>query len=201
MPTLTSADGTTIGYDSSGTGPPIILVDGALCDRRGPMRPVAERLRTRFTVLTYDRRGRGESTDTQPYSVDREIEDLRVMHSTWATLFYYEPEPSLAKLKGMQSVGEANLPLVWKHRSGRKSLILGCTAHRVEGVDPMKSAELLVGLREWATSEPFSFSHEWAVGDMVIWDNTGTMHRAEHYDPACGRLMVRTKLQGEEPFE
>ena len=77
MSTLTSADGTTIGYDSSGTGPPIILVDGALCDRRGPMRPVAERLRSRFTVLTYDRRGRGESTDTQPYSVDREIEDLR----------------------------------------------------------------------------------------------------------------------------
>jgi alpha-ketoglutarate-dependent taurine dioxygenase len=130
-----------------------------------------------------------------------EIEDLRVMHSTWATLFYYEPEPSLAKLKGMQSVGEADLPLVWKHRSGRKSLILGCTAHRVEGVDAMKSAELLHGLREWATSEPFSFSYEWEVGDMVMWDNTGTMHRAEWYDAASGRLMVRTKLQGEEPFE
>lgn len=128
------------------------------------------------------------------------IDDLRVIHSTWATLFYYEPEPSLAKLKAMQSVGEANLPLVWKHRTGRKSLILGCTAHRIEGVDPMESAEILHGLREWATSEPFSFSHEWNVGDMVMWDNTGTMHRAEWYDPACGRLMVRTKLQGEEPF-
>jgi pimeloyl-ACP methyl ester carboxylesterase len=77
MPTLTSADATTIGYESNGTGPPIVLVDGALCDRRGPMRPVAERLRDRFAVHTYDRRGRGESTDTVPYSVDREIEDLR----------------------------------------------------------------------------------------------------------------------------
>jgi alpha-ketoglutarate-dependent taurine dioxygenase len=130
-----------------------------------------------------------------------EIDDLRVIHGTWPTLFYYEPEPSLAKLKGMQAIGEANLPLVWKHRSGRKSLILGCTAGRVEGVDPMKSAEILVGLREWATSGPFSFSHEWSVGDLVMWDNTGTMHRAEWYDPTCGRLMVRTKLQGEEPFE
>jgi alpha-ketoglutarate-dependent taurine dioxygenase len=63
------------------------------------------------------------------------------------------------------------------------------------------SAVLLHGLREFATSEPFSFSHEWSVGDLVMWDNTGTMHRAEWYDPASGRLMVRTKLQGEEPFE
>jgi alpha-ketoglutarate-dependent taurine dioxygenase len=130
-----------------------------------------------------------------------EYDDLRVIHGTWPTLFYYEPEPSLAKLKAMQGIGEANLPLVWKHRSGRKSLILGCTASRVEGVDAMKSAEILVGLREWATSEPFSFSYEWEVGDMVIWDNTGTMHRAEWYDATSGRLMVRTKLQGEEPFE
>ncbi|MEO6248282.1 MAG: TetR family transcriptional regulator [Sphingomicrobium sp.] len=44
-------------------------------------------------------------------------------------------------------------------------------------------------------------SHEWSVGDLLIWDNTGTMHRAEPYDKDCGRLMHRTKLQGEEPFE
>ena len=130
-----------------------------------------------------------------------EIDDLRVIHGPWASLFYYEPEPSLAKLKGYQGIGEAELPLVWLHQSGRKSLILGCTAHRVLGVDALKSAELIHGLREWATSEPFSFSHEWTTGDMVIWDNTGTMHRAEAYDPTCGRMMHRTKLEGEEPFE
>jgi alpha-ketoglutarate-dependent taurine dioxygenase len=116
-------------------------------------------------------------------------------------LFYYEPEPSLAKLKGMQAIGEKELPLVWTHKSGRKSLILGCTAHRVLDVEPRKGAQILVGLREWATTEPFSYSHKWSVGDLVIWDNTGTMHRAEAYDPACGRMMHRTKLQGEEPFE
>jgi alpha-ketoglutarate-dependent taurine dioxygenase len=129
-----------------------------------------------------------------------EIDDLRVMHSVWASVFYYEPEPSLAKLKGMQAIGERELPLVWKHRSGRKSLILGCTAHRVLNVSPAKSAELLVGLREWATSEQFSYSHEWKVGDLVMWDNTGTLHRAEAYDMQSGRLLHRTKLQGEEPF-
>jgi alpha-ketoglutarate-dependent taurine dioxygenase len=129
------------------------------------------------------------------------IEDLRVMHGPWASLFYYEPEPSLEKLKGYQSTGEANLPLVWKHQSGRKSLVLGCTAHRVLGLDALESAQILHGLRAFATTEAFSFSHEWSEGDMVIWDNTGTLHRAEWYDPACGRLMVRTKLEGEEPFE
>src|SRR5262245_43134596 len=109
--------------------------------------------------------------DNLPEERKAEIDGLRVAHSVWASVFYYEPEPSLAKLKGMQAIGERELPLVWKHRSGRKSLILGCTAHRVLGVSAAKSAELLVGLREWATSAQFSYSHEWKVGDLVMWDN------------------------------
>lgn len=130
-----------------------------------------------------------------------EIENLRVIHAPWASLFYYEPEPTLEKLNFMQAVGEKELPLVWTHRSGRKSLILGCTAHHVVGVDHARSAQILHGLRDWATGTDYTYSHEWSVGDQVIWDNTGTMHRAEAYDPTCGRLMVRTKLEGEEPFE
>ncbi|AHG41548.1 dioxygenase [Pseudomonas syringae CC1557] len=135
------------------------------------------------------------SADKQRY------EYVRVIHAPWTSLLYYNPEPSLAMLTSMQAIGEKGLPLVWKHRSGRKSLILGCTAQHVVGVSPAQSAQILVGLREWATSEAFSYSHEWQVGDLVIWDNTGTLHRAEAYDPACGRMMHRTKLQGEEPFE
>ncbi|MEO5587309.1 MAG: TauD/TfdA family dioxygenase [Novosphingobium sp.] len=130
-----------------------------------------------------------------------ELEDLRVVHSVWATVFYYDPEPSLAKLKGMQSVGENELPLVWKHQDGRKSLVIGCTSQRVLGKSAMEGAQLIHGLREWATQEEFSYSHEWTVGDLVIWDNTGAMHRAEQYDLDSGRMMHRTKLEGEEPFE
>ncbi|WP_122613079.1 TauD/TfdA dioxygenase family protein [Pseudomonas viridiflava] len=126
---------------------------------------------------------------------------MRVVHAPWSSLFYYNPEPSLATLKVMQAIGEKELPLVWTHRSGRKSLILGCTAQQVAGVSRAESARILVELREWATGDSFSYSHEWQVGDLVIWDNTGTLHRAEAYDPECGRLMHRTKLQGEEPFE
>jgi len=135
-----------------------------------------------------------------PLERKAELEGLRVIHSVWATVFYYDPEPSLAKLKGMQAIGERELPLVWKHRNGRKSLILGCTAHRVVDVPATTSAELLVGLREWATSGQFSYSHQWSVGDLVMWDNTGTLHRAEPYDLNSGRLLHRTKLAGEEPF-
>jgi pimeloyl-ACP methyl ester carboxylesterase len=75
MDTTRSADGTTITYDRSGSGTPVILVNGALSDRRGSQ-PLAEALAQDFTVISYDRRGRGDSGDTSPYSVAREIQDL-----------------------------------------------------------------------------------------------------------------------------
>lgn len=80
MNTVTSRDGTTIGFSRIGEGPALILVDGAMCYRQsGPNAPLAELLSKDFTVFTYDRRGRGESGDTAPYSVQREIEDLEAL--------------------------------------------------------------------------------------------------------------------------
>ncbi|GIF77958.1 alpha/beta fold hydrolase [Asanoa siamensis] len=80
MSTVTSADGTTIAYERSGTGPAVILVDGAMCYRAsGPMRGLAAVLSPAFTVYAYDRRGRGASGDTAPYAVAREIGDLRAL--------------------------------------------------------------------------------------------------------------------------
>jgi alpha-ketoglutarate-dependent taurine dioxygenase len=132
--------------------------------------------------------------------VKAEIEPLRVMHSAWNTLFYYEPEPDIKTLRQMQAIGDRELPLVWTHRSGRKSLVLGATARHVVDMDYRRSAELLVRLRDWATSPQFTYRHRWSVGDLVIWDNTGTLHRATPYDPTAGRLLQRTKLAGEESF-
>ena len=75
-----SKDGTTIAYERTGSGPALILVDGACCHRRfGPSGALAPQLEPNFTVYRYDRRGRGESGDTQPYAVDREIEDLEAL--------------------------------------------------------------------------------------------------------------------------
>jgi len=135
-----------------------------------------------------------------PEAEKARYETLRVLHSAWASLFYYDPEPVHAKLKEMMEIGDNELPLVWKHHSGRKSLVLGCTAYHVVGMDPKASTELLVKLRDWATRDQFVYRHEWSVGDTVMWDNTGTMHRALPYDPASGRMMHRTKLEGEEAF-
>jgi pimeloyl-ACP methyl ester carboxylesterase len=80
MSTVTSKDGTPIAYEKLGAGPALILVDGALCSRAfGPMPKLAARLARDFTVYLYDRRGRGESGDTLPYSPQREIEDLAAL--------------------------------------------------------------------------------------------------------------------------
>lgn len=77
MRRVRSRDGTTIAYDQLGAGPPVILVDGAFCSRSfGPMPKLAPVLARDFTVFMYDRRGRGDSGDTAPYAVEREIEDL-----------------------------------------------------------------------------------------------------------------------------
>jgi alpha-ketoglutarate-dependent taurine dioxygenase len=135
-----------------------------------------------------------------PEEEQKKLEALKVMHSAWNTLFYYDPEPSYAKLKELMGLGKGDsvLPLVWRHRSGRKSLLLGCTAHHVIGMDPKQSIELLVRLRDWATQPKFVYSHKWSLGDMVMWDNTATMHRARPYPPDCGRMLHRTLLRGEE---
>src|SRR5215467_12162530 len=80
MNTVTSKDGTTIAFDRQGNGPPVILVDGALCSRSfGPMGPLSALLAPHVTAYTYDRRGRGDSGDTPPYAVEREIEDIAAL--------------------------------------------------------------------------------------------------------------------------
>lgn len=80
MSHVTSKDGTTIAFDRAGTGPSIILVDGAMCRRAfGPSAKLAKLLAPEFTVYRYDRRGRGDSSDRHPYSPAREIEDIAAL--------------------------------------------------------------------------------------------------------------------------
>lgn len=138
--------------------------------------------------------------DDLPQETKDKIDDLRVVHAMWVSQLYHTPEPTLAQLEDWQSKGTQELPLVWHHKTGRKSLVLGNTARNVVGKDMEESARILHGLREHATSEPYHYAHEWEVGDSVMWDNTGTLHRAMPYDPDCGRLLKRTILLGDEAF-
>ncbi len=81
MPTVTSKDGTKIAFDKVGSGPAVILVNGAIAYRAfdPSMAQLAELLSERFTVYNYDRRGRGDSGDTKPFAKEREIEDLQAL--------------------------------------------------------------------------------------------------------------------------
>jgi pimeloyl-ACP methyl ester carboxylesterase len=81
MPTVTSKDGTTIAFDKVGSGPAVILINGAMSYRVADptLAQVAESLSKDFTVYTYDRRGRGESGDTKPFAKEREIEDIQAL--------------------------------------------------------------------------------------------------------------------------
>ena len=89
MNNVTSRDGTTIAFDQLGDGPPVILVCGASTDRMANA-PLAALLAEHFTVFNYDRRGRGDSGDTAPYAVEREVEDLdAVIDDAGGSAFVY----------------------------------------------------------------------------------------------------------------
>lgn len=89
-------------------------------------------------------------------------------------------------------------PLVWTHASGRKSLLLGSSADWIEGMDRAESDALLAELKAWACQPRFVYRHEWQVGDMIVWDNCGVLHRVEPYPADSGRVMHRVTLDGEE---
>jgi pimeloyl-ACP methyl ester carboxylesterase len=78
METVTSRDGTTIAFDRLGSGPPVVLVCGGSVDRTADA-ALAQELASDFTVFNYDRRGRGDSGDTLPYAIEREVEDIEAV--------------------------------------------------------------------------------------------------------------------------
>lgn len=113
MPQVVSNDGTTIVYERNGEGPPLVIVDGALCSRAfGPSAAQSARLADQFAVYTYDRRGRGESGDTQPYAVEREIEDLAaVIRAAGGSAFVYGISVgSVLALHAAATLGAALIP-------------------------------------------------------------------------------------------
>jgi alpha-ketoglutarate-dependent taurine dioxygenase len=127
------------------------------------------------------------------------FEELRIVHTIAAS---YRELPVISdELRAFASRFEPKIqPLVWKHRSGRKSLAIGIHACGVVGMDQDEADALLAELLEWATRPQFVFRHRWQLGDTVIWDNTGTMHRVRPFDEACGRRLHRTTLLGVEPI-
>ncbi|TAK99488.1 MAG: TauD/TfdA family dioxygenase [Rhodospirillaceae bacterium] len=137
--------------------------------------------------------------DDLPESEKKTLEKLRVVHTFENSQRVFKPIPTYAELKAWQEFKRPKVhPLVWTHQSGRKSLVLGTTASHVEGMSLEEGRLLLCKLQDWATQPQFVYGHKWNVGDLLVWDNTGTMHRAEPYPIDSGRLMTRATLEGEE---
>lgn len=128
----------------------------------------------------------------------REVDGLRVIHSQEYIQRALHPDPTPAQLARWREHPEQCHPMAWTHRSGRKSLVLGLTAGRIEGKSDEEGKAILGRMQAWATRPEFVYRHHWTVGDMIIWDNTGVMHRVEQYPADSGRLLSRTTLVGEE---
>jgi alpha-ketoglutarate-dependent taurine dioxygenase len=126
------------------------------------------------------------------------LEGIRVRHALEASQRYINPTPTVAELERWQSYPSRTHPLVWKHRHGRPSLLLGNTCHYVEDTPIAEGNMLLARMMEWATQDEYVYRHTWQEGDFLIFDNTGAMHRAADYPLDSKRLMRRTTLQGEE---
>lgn len=131
----------------------------------------------------------------------KRFESIRMVHTKLAGMRAIYDNPTEKELAHYHAFPVKSHPLVWEHRSGRKSLIVGLSADYVEGMEPEESAALVKWLKDWTTKREYVYTHEWRMGDLVIWDNTGTMHRAMPFDRSCGRRLHRVTLQGEEAIK
>ncbi|WP_460071410.1 TauD/TfdA dioxygenase family protein [Streptomyces sp. YKOK-I1] len=132
---------------------------------------------------------------------DRErYASLRVVHSFEASQRLVNPDPTEEEVAGWRTQPAQEMSLVWRRHDGRRSLVTGTTADHVVGMDPEDGRALLDELLDFSTQDRFCYTHDWTVGDLVVWDNTGILHRALPYDENSERLLHRTTVVGEEAF-
>ncbi|MDV2475382.1 TauD/TfdA dioxygenase family protein [Rhodococcus zopfii] len=135
-----------------------------------------------------------------PEAERKRYEGLRVLHSFEAAQRTVYPDPTDEQVARWRHLPTHESSLVWERRDGRKSLVVGATADHIVGMEPHESRALLDELQAWTTQERFCYTHDWEAGDMVVWDNTGMLHRALPYDPSSERLMRRITIAGDEAW-
>jgi alpha-ketoglutarate-dependent taurine dioxygenase len=135
-----------------------------------------------------------------PQATRDRIDGLKVVHSVEVSMRRGGVEPTAQNLAYWRSLEDKTHNLVWTHQTGRKSLVIGCHASHVAGMDRAEGEALLQDLLDWTTQDRFVYRHDWSVGDLLIWNNTGVLHRVTPYPLDSGRMMHRTTLLGEEAF-
>jgi alpha-ketoglutarate-dependent taurine dioxygenase len=164
-------------------------------------------LATLFTPFKLSRTG-GDTMFANTYAAFEDLSDeekaayekLYAVHTMQAGLFPAKRNCTPEEFAVWYSYPQRTYPLVWHHRSGRKSLVLSTSAAWIEGLHPAESHDLLQNLMRHATQEKYTYRHKWQLGDLVIWDNTGAMHRVLPFDRESGREFHRCTLNGEEPI-
>ncbi len=129
----------------------------------------------------------------------QKLEGLQVVHTFAHAQSLANPGATESERKSWDRVPARIHPLIWTRRNGRKSMLLGATAQEIVGWSASESRELLDRLLDWSTQPRFTLRQKWRKGDLVIWDNTGMLHRASYFEPTSVRLLHRTTLAGEEP--
>ncbi|MEE2058459.1 TauD/TfdA dioxygenase family protein [Rhodococcus artemisiae] len=150
--------------------------------------------------------GEGDTEFANTYAAYEDLPDdrkaefarYRVVHSMAAAQALTNPDATRKQKDAWDRLPAREHPLVWEHRDGRRSLLIGATAGQVVGMSPEEGRALLDSVLDWATRPQFVLRHRWQVGDLVMWDNTGLLHRALPYEPTSRRLMHRTTLVGDE---
>ncbi len=138
--------------------------------------------------------------DDLPEDEKKHLEGLRVVHSLQAAMFHAVPDATAEQIVKWCGYPTPSYPLVWAHKSGRKSLVLSTSGSHIEGKHPAESYDLLKRLMDHVTQPKYVYRHTWQMNDIVMWDNTGTMHRVLPYDAKSGRLLHRFTLNGVEPI-
>jgi alpha-ketoglutarate-dependent taurine dioxygenase len=140
--------------------------------------------------------------DDLPEADQRFLDTLHAEHSQeWIQRKAF-PNPTEWQLSlwGEGKIPAKTHPLVWLHRTGRKSLLLGETMKHIVELPKGESDALVGRLMELSQRREYIYRHDWQVGDVLIWDNTGTVHRVVPFDLDSGRELERVKLAGEEPI-
>lgn len=140
--------------------------------------------------------------DDLPAQEQRHLDTLHAEHSQECIQRKAFPDPTEWQLSlwGEGKIPAKTHPLVWLHRTGRKSLLLGETMKRIVELPPDESTALVQRLMTLSQRPQYIYRHDWQLGDVLIWDNTGTVHRVVPFDLDCGRELERVKLAGEEPI-
>jgi alpha-ketoglutarate-dependent taurine dioxygenase len=127
------------------------------------------------------------------------LDTLEVVHSMKTAMDRFYFDPTLEQLEEWMKHKHTQ-PLVWNHHDGRRSLIVGTTAQHVVGMHPSDSKDLLDRLEAHTTQDRFVYRHSWTVGDLVMWDNSGVLHRLRPFDPTQTRELHRLCVEGVETF-